>query len=188
MGPLLWLVILFVLAVGVIVFFIKACVNHYWGDHCWAIACWVGMIICVVVGFRLFEIDSNHYNNSTVSVWVEKEIGKTEIVALGDNLSVQGQLFLGSGSIHSEIVYVYAVKTGEDSFRLSWISMNDVIEVVQTDKIKPCIVAYKWELNPPHNHWFWSEKEEGRQQYFGQMYRIFVPKGTINLNFKVDLQ
>jgi hypothetical protein len=146
------------------------------------------MIVCVVVGWWLCQIGLSHYDKSDVSVWLEKEVEKTEIVALGDNLSVEGRLFLGSGSIQSDVVYVYAVKTGEKKFKLSWISAGDVIEVVETNEIKPCLVAYQWELDSPHKSWFWPEKEEGNQQYFGRMYRIFAPEGTVDLTFNIDLQ
>jgi hypothetical protein len=145
-------------------------------------------VVCGSIFLGLLIANSNHYNNSDICVWTEQKTGRSELVALKDNVSAQGDFLWGTGTLNGEMVYVFAIKTGKDSFVPKVISISDVIEITQTDEISPNITSYQWELNPAHKDWFFFEKESGSSGYTGEKYRIIVPVGTIDLNYSIDLE
>lgn len=144
--------------------------------------------LCGLVFLSLFIANSNHYNNSDICVWTEQETSRSEIMALKDNVSTQGKFFWGTGTLKGEIVYVFAVKTSNNSFSPKIVSVSDILEIIETNEISPSIISYRWNLNPAHKDWFFFEKDSGSQGYCGEKYRIIVPVGTLDQTFSIDLE
>jgi len=102
-----------------------------------------------------------------------------EIVALQDKNSVIGHFFLGSGSIDGDMKYVFMSKE-QNGFRMESFDANEAIVVYSDDKK---IERYESEF-----------KNQTLKKLFGQPwfadseYKIYVPDGTIQNSYNVDLK
>lgn len=75
------------------------------------------------------------------------------LIALGDNIGTDGTFFLGSGTIDSEMKYVYAYEDKELGIMTKTKSVNDCyIKNIPNDE-KPYMV--KWREIPEENFWTW---------------------------------
>nr|WP_156736357.1 hypothetical protein [Mycobacterium sp. E3298] len=111
----------------------------------------------------------------------QEEYIKEEIpmVALKDNVGVSGRFFLGSGSVDDEMKYYYMVQS-DKGMQIQSVSAEKSY-LIETDKEQPVIkITDKRFKNKNLERWFpsWESGDT----------TIYVPKGSIDYNYKVDLQ
>jgi hypothetical protein len=111
---------------------------------------------------------------------------EVEIIALKDQSNIDGEIFLGSGHIQENLAYVFMMKTEEgfvsDQVEIDRDNPESVI-VVESDFERPRIVKTQKELEPKVAAIVpWLSVEE-----FDQKTIIYVPVGTVDRSFAIDL-
>lgn len=117
----------------------------------------------------------------SISLPMSKEINTYEynIVTLQDNSHVSGGLFLGTGSINGSMKYVFYYELPNGGFKMNQISYENTTIIYSNDKK---VIIYKEEPTNSFLNWFAIDLE------FNTSYEIYVPKGTISNDFKLDAQ
>lgn len=105
-------------------------------------------------------------------------IEKYELVALRDNSSVEGRMFLGSGRVDGKMVFTFYYKEG-DYFNLKQVDAKDAkIHITQGE---------------PHVERIYEKPTKSIINWFAldancSKYIIHVPEGTIQNNYILDAQ
>ena len=112
-----------------------------------------------------------------------QEDWKTNIVALKDNSNINGKIgggiFVTSGYIN-ESLYYYCMENTEQGNHMIKIPA-DKTYIVETNDIKPYIIKQLNKYVDKRQYsWLLATDEE--------KYIIYVPKGTIDTNYKIDLE
>ncbi|SCV23859.1 Uncharacterized protein BCRIVMBC845_06456 [Bacillus cereus] len=133
-----------------------------------------GVVAGVVFLFGMFmAIDQNAEKVTKRNV--------TELIALSDGSQTTGRMFLGSGYIDGELTYRYAYKKGEgyaiDTENASYIDEIRYIKDGSKPRIESREVVYRSTLA---NFFTAPFFESGKY--------IYVPEGTIQESFNIDLQ
>lgn len=133
-----------------------------------------GVIAAAVFFFGMFmAIDQN----------AEKVMKRdvTELIALSDGSQTTGRMFLGSGYIDGELTYRYAYKKGEgyaiDTENASYIDEIRYIKDGSKPRIERMEVVHKSTL-----------ANFLTAPFFESGNYIYVPEGTIQESFNIDLQ
>ncbi|PEF03443.1 hypothetical protein COM97_27270 [Bacillus thuringiensis] len=110
-----------------------------------------------------------------------KNIDATELIGLNDGSNVTGRMFLGSGHVDGELVYKYAYKKGE-GYNIDMIRADSVDELRYIkDGSKPRIERQSISFD--------SWTVGFLIQPFSETKTIvYVPEGTIQNTFTVDLE
>lgn len=115
--------------------------------------------------------------------------GPTEIVetqaqslyALKDSIAVEGDFFLGTGSVNNKLQYYYVIETETGTYQIKNIDIDDVtlyyIEDGSDCRIEHNIKIYS---NPIHNFLSLSATQDE--------YKIYIPKNSICQEFTIDLE
>ena len=137
----------------------------------------IGMIICVVGGMGLQA--TYDAGDMTTVKYTDEPIS---LVALCDNMGTEGAFFLGSGTIDSEMKYVYAYEDKELGMMTKTKSANDCyIKNISNDE-KPYMV--KWKKIPEENFWTWL---------FGkpiatEKITFYVPSTAVYAGYNIDFE
>lgn len=107
----------------------------------------------------------------------EKQYDK-EIIALKDDGNADGRFFLGSGYINNDMVFYY-VTNEHGTYKISRIKAGDATIIYSEDS--PRIEKYSAEK---FVHW-WYYIFAIPVSYYTQ---IYVPEGTIQYGFNIDLE
>jgi len=127
-------------------------------------------VAVVVIALFLGIFSDKHYEKSRT----------VEIVAMGDKSSAGGTFFLGCGSIKSDSYYFYYEKTPSGGYKQGKIETEDAI-IYEKDSIsKPFITFFIKKFN---NKW-WDDWAICTND---EIANIFIPKGSIQQNFTLDL-
>lgn len=105
------------------------------------------------------------------------ELQTHQIVALQDNIGVEGSFFLGSGTIDSEPHYTYMIET-ERGFKLESVEADEAYIIYDDNpriQTKYKSLKYDWMYLIAIK---WSSAE----------YTFYIPEGSIYTGYKVDLQ
>lgn len=125
------------------------------------------LFIISLLGGRGFEVDEV-YN-------VESE----PIVALKDNSNTSGFSYLGSGHIEEDLYYYYFTNTENHGKELHKTPAEQVT-LYDNEKENPRIeTKYMKNSNPIINFFFITDKKR---------YDIYIPEGSIDYSFSVDLE
>lgn len=114
------------------------------------------------------------------------EVSRTsqEICSLQDNLGVEGHMsgnfLFSSGSVDSKIVYCYAYKDENQGYNLEKVDAEKSVIYYIDPSETPRIDTVKEKFSDPIHRFF----GEGP----GLRYEIYVPDGTLEKEYKVDLQ
>jgi len=125
-------------------------------------------------------------------VYVEEPTGKTpiainkyskDIVSVKSTTSVDGFFILGCGGIGSNKHYIYYEKQNDGSFQQKQIDIENV-SIYEEENCKPRIEweGRKYVCSP----YFLPEWSAPVSQEFVSKKRIYVPKGTIIQQFRLD--
>lgn len=151
-------------------------------------ACWitVGAIILIIFGFFLWYIGS-----SLTGAILYNFKGNTEeyhtswnITAMQDNLNTHGRFYMRSGYIETDLCYYYVYST-KNGLKSSYIPANKTYLNYTTDK--PHIERYTRRWNKSWIKWFTCVDA---QNYATNdvYYKAYVPEGSVEQSFNVDLQ
>lgn len=163
------ILLLISLTVAFIAGFIVFCINEDWTFlH----------IASMVVAFGLVFFGGLSAIDSQNEEVVKRDV--TELIALNDGSSVSGRMFLGSGSIDGELVYKYAMKKGE-GYAVDFESANTVDELRYIkDGSKPRIERTETVYKSTFANFLVTP-------FFDTAKYIYVPEGTIQETFNIDL-
>lgn len=114
-------------------------------------------------------------------IW--KEESKTNIIALKDNSNISGQItggiFITSGYVLEDMYYYYMEVT-EDGKHMNKIPADSAY-IIETNDIKPSIIEKK-KYNADKRLDFWFDVRTAVK------YLIYVPKGTVDVEYKVNME
>lgn len=109
-------------------------------------------------------------------------VSECEIVALKDNSNINGSftgsIFISSGYIEQQMHYFYMCNTNKG--KLMRKVSSDKTYIIETNEKQPYIIC-KQEIYKDERANYWLEKSEVE-------YYIYVPEGTVDTTYKVDLQ
>ena len=125
-----------------------------------------------------------------------KLIESQNIVALQDSSNISGRFLLGSGTVNGSMYYCYYIDTDE-GYKYQQINANeyDVSIKYCNENETPHIEKYdKYTVVTSNKDWGWvfnpaliSPQEKEAVSSPTKVY-IYLPEGTIDENYKVDLQ
>lgn len=134
----------------------------------------LGLIMGVLIGFLIWAA-----LGSAIGIFLPEkvELQTQQIIALQDNIGVEGSFFLGSGAIDSEPHYTYMIET-ERGFKLENVEADDSYIIYDNSpRIETRYKSLKYD-------WMyliaikWPSAE----------YTFYIPEGSIYTGYKVDLQ
>jgi hypothetical protein len=137
----------------------------------WMFALFIGSM----VGIAITLAASGIIGGIVVNEYVLKDT--FPIYALQDNNGVQGSFFLGSGSVDSNLKYYYAAQC-EDGIKIYNIDTEKAI--LKNDE-NPHIETYKAQFV---NKFL----RNNLANLCDDKYKIYIPQGSIQYNFNVDLK
>ena len=110
------------------------------------------------------------------------EVYKTEeipIVALKDTNRANGNFFIGSGHVDTDLYYYYFTKTEDDGKQFEKVNAEEAL-IYDTEKENPhLLIESMHHSNGLVNFFFVTEK---------QRYSFYIPEGSINYSFTIDLE
>lgn len=127
-------------------------------------------LVPIVIAGGVFGAD---YDKCTV-----ERTKSNEIIALKDNMAVEGQFYLFGGHINGDLYYFYAQKT-------------DIGYTTKKVKASNCYINYtsdtpKIELYEAKGFKKWTTWIYGIPTYYH--YSIFVPEGSLTTDFEINLE
>jgi len=144
----------------------------------------ISKIALIIFGICVISIVSTiiHLKNiSNEKVW--EETWTTNIVALKDNSGVEGRLdgsiFIVSGQIN-ETPYYYCMESTSEGKHMIKIP-SDNAYIVETDEKEPSIIKMTQKYIDKR-YPFWIPTTENTK------YIIYVPKGTVDTTYRIDLE
>jgi len=155
------------------------------------------LILAIFVAVVIFETDHEGWGFPAavavigLGVWLlfsvnfphETYVNKsTELVSLGDNTTLEGNFFLGTGSIDDEMYYFYYQKDGDG---YSFGKTKAAKAVIYYSEDAPRIDDISCERL---SRWSWVFDPVGCDLLYDMRDRIYVPEGTIKENYILDLQ
>ena len=114
--------------------------------------------------------------------WVE--INEIELYALSDTSITSGSFFLGCGDINSEPHYIYYKKDGNGFMYGQVSAYKSRIYEDETLKNRGFIKVFSQKFADPTHRRFFDEDSIKIRRF----YEIHIPKGSLERNFKLDLQ
>ena len=136
--------------------------------------------LTLIIGFFFAVVGlglSNSYA-SEHSEYIPELSDEYEIVTMGDNQVVEGEFFLGNGSINTEATYTIMAKT-DNGYERKTFDAEDVV-LKTTDKT-PKVQVYVKKFTKPSTIFFCGD-------YGDETYVIYTPKEAIIENYWLDLQ
>jgi len=109
-------------------------------------------------------------------------LSESKIIALKDNSNISGSfsgsIFISSGYIEQQMYYFYMYET--DKGKMMGKVVSDKTYVVETNEKSPSIICKQEKYKDERaNYWL----EPSAIEYY-----IYVPKGTIDTTYKINLQ
>lgn len=133
-----------------------------------AVGAVIGTALAAIIGVQLTTADD-----------YEKVVYKTEIISLSDSQELQGQFFLGTGSIRGRKMYYYYVDTPKGAISQKVPASGTYIEEVEDpDPPRILFIEYK-DVSP---NWYFANfvsKVRGVEKYN----QIVIPEGSIKRQF-----
>ena len=110
----------------------------------------------------------------------EYEYESTEmIVALRDGQSIEGQFFLGTGSVENSPKYYYMIRE-DGGVRLQSVGTERAI-VYETEERTPAIETYKPKFKSSKAQFFFGVHTGSNR------YKIYIPPGSVDYQFSIDM-
>lgn len=100
------------------------------------------------------------------------------IVALKDDKIMQGDFFLGCGSVDGDLQYYYAEDSSK-GYKVKHVGVDNTYLLFDDDK--PRIERYEAAAFNKKRHYLYAMPN-------GYYYKIYIPHGSITNEFKVDLE
>lgn len=127
------------------------------------------MGIALALGIKIGEGNSIYFDTTE------------QLVALKDNINTEGRFYLGGGYIEGNLNYFYYKKIGPDRYKAGKIDSTNAT-IHESDKETPRIVSHDcWHPN------IWKSLFGLNLCGLNLEKEIYVPKGSILQNYKLDL-
>jgi hypothetical protein len=167
--------ILLILSAAMIGALIGLLVNDDWGDRIlFGVS---GSILGIMIALLLSLLVSLIVDDVVDKQYLKEE--EISIIALQDGSSTNGRFFLGSGSFDGTMKYVY-MTSNSGEMKMSSINVDNVALIYSnTTKIETYKSHYK---SKAVKYWF------GDNSWDRNIYKIYIPEGSVKQNFNVDLQ
>lgn len=159
-----------------------------------------GFIACIVFVIGILSWVASVVISSTISETKEeyKLVESHNIIALQDSSNTSGTFFLGCGTVGSSMYYCYYIDTDE-GYKYQQINANeydvDVSIKYCNENETPHIEKYdKYTIVTSNKDWGWVfnpaliAPRANQSVLSAQKIYIYLPEGTIDENYKVDLQ
>lgn len=132
----------------------------------------MSLIVCVIsialILVGLYKSDKATWN-------IDKNPYDTEnIIALNDNNLTQGRFYLRRGYMEESLYYQYIVDLGDGGMINNKVAAQSA--TIYYDNDKPKVEWYHRE-----KHWLWFK-------YNSVCHKIYIPTGSVNEDFNVDLE
>ena len=151
-------------------------------------ACWitVGAIILIIFGILLWYIGSSFTGAILYNFKGNTEEYHTSwnITAMQDNLNTHGRFYMRSGYIETDLCYYYVYST-KNGLKSSYIPANKTYLNYTTDK--PHIERYTRRWNKSWIKWFTCVDAQN-YAINDVYYKAYVPEGSVEQSFNIDLQ
>jgi hypothetical protein len=108
-----------------------------------------------------------------------KSAERTQLVALQDNSGVSGNFFLGAGHIDGQPVYTYMYEVEGKGYKVAQVKAGE--SYVNYCVGNPYIDKITYQFKPVILRFLFID-------FYGTDTYIFVPEGTIQKDFNIDLQ
>lgn len=177
---ILWICVVIGIIIGIIIA-VNNCFNFWEGFGITFIigsfGALLGMIVCLIGGVGI-QATYEAGNMETIK-YTDEPIS---LIVLCDNMGTDGTFYLGSGTIDSEIKYVYAYEDEELGMITKTKSANDCyIKNIPNDE-KP--YAVKWREIPKENFWTWLfVKPEPIEKI-----TFYVPSTAVYAGYNIDFE
>lgn len=139
------------------------------------IAALIGIIVALLISMLGAGI---------MSVWADTEWVETnqvEVVAVADNLGVEGQVYLYRGYIKDTLSYYYIAET---EFGLKTFSVNADDSYINYTSKRPYMVIYEEKYTNEFWSWMFFMDSTGAQRYV-----FYLPEGSvITDSYEIDLE
>lgn len=137
----------------------------------------LSVIICLVGGMCL---QATYENGDMITTKHTDE--PISLVAVCDNMGTNGTFFLGSGTIDSEMKYVYAYEDEELGMMTKTKSANDCyIKNIPNDE-EPYMV--KWREVPEENFWTWLFVSPSPIEKI----TFYIPESSVYVGYNIDFE
>ena len=159
-----------------------------------------GFIACIVFVIGILSWVASVVISSTISETKEeyKLVESHNIIALQDSSNTSGTFFLGCGTVGSSMYYCYYIDT-DDGYKYQQIKVSsddvDVSIKYCNENETPHIEKYdKYTIVTSNKDWGWVfnpaliAPRANQSVLSAQKIYIYLPEGTIDENYKVDLQ
>lgn len=127
----------------------------------------------LVTGFVIAWAVPVHYKDSQ---W------ETPIVSLKDNNSIRGSFFLGSGVVDGQMKYVYYMQSADSSFRLVQVKHSKAAIKYSNSPAKLLV------FDRSEDDCLWNKFVVDLDNEDDQTYMFYIPRGSIQEGFDLDLQ
>ena len=132
--------------------------------------------IVFLVGFLIALVLSVAWEDAPVEITTSTDY---EIVALQDNLGLQGQFFLGSGYVDDELSYTYMHYVEDRGYKVETVDASNAY-VEFTDK-QPYVSLVRYQFKDAWRNYFTVPYNSGDAFFY-------VPEGSILQNYNIDLK
>ena len=108
------------------------------------------------------------------------QVSDDRLVALRDKDGMNGQFFLGTGTIEGDQYFFYYRELSDGGFQAGKVKASSGVRVYEEQREDARIVAFRWELNQDWAWWVSFPVNTG-----GYSYVFHVPVGTIRRGYSM---
>lgn len=111
------------------------------------------------------------------------KIAKYPIVNMADGSGLSGRFLLGSGNINSKMSYAFYYIQDDGFYKMAVIESSIVRVSYTKPEEQPTCVQHILSTADVWYNWFSLDSDIGDEEY-----ELYVPKGSINTQYKLDAQ
>lgn len=159
-----------------------ACIRDEMCDNIgWTI--FFGTLLAVLTGLVVTLLISM-LGAGVMSVWADTEWVETnqvEVMAVADNVGIEGQVYLYRGYIEDTLSYYYIAET---EFGLKTFSANADDSYINYTNKRPYVIVYEEKYTNEFLSWMFFTDSTGAQRYV-----FYLPEGSvITDSYEIDLE
>jgi len=138
----------------------------------------------LIISFAIIGMFASMLLNSALySSKVPQAISRVNISAMADGSDLQGHFFLSSGTIKDVQYYYYYESLNNGGFKQKKVTVSETV-IFEDQQVDGYMVTFMQVL--PADHWAteWVVHEFSTKGY----YEFHIPKGSMQREFKLDLE
>lgn len=139
-------------------------------------------IVCVVTIISSFKY-------TIIDIKLSDEVKSSQnIVNFKDNRDLQGGFFIGCGEVNTEQYYYYYYKTDKGSYKASKIKADDCEIIYTKDTPHIDTIVKSADEKATENPLTFEPLLSLIISATGEKYKIYIPEGSITIEFSVDME